>query len=316
MARKPKNKKDDDNEELESYLTDKFNVEIYDGLTEGANAGLFEPLAFFKLLYAQYEIVQANKEKPLTVIKSFSTLNITDHQKWYLLDKLAEFIEDENNTGYYFAEDEQLDICRTRIEKERDRVAEALPLEQRAKRQPARERQFDFEGKVKPFLETLLDRKARIEYLYEVKTEYEQTFSNDPNFSWPTSEPSFGEKCELEIQKLKQQMALERKPQAESRTETEAAKHNPEFTTARQVLAVHYLLQYVKVQNVNKTEIARFIEFLTGKSYDSIYKKVREPLKLKDSEAEKDLEFVKAYFVKLGLSEIVRMIDNEIAQSS
>jgi len=66
----------------------------------------------------------------------------------------------------------------------------------------------------------------------------------------------------------------------------------------------------------NKTEIARFIEFLTGKSYDSIYKKVREPLKLKDSEAKKDLEFVKAYFVKLGLSEIVKMINNEIAQSS
>ena len=119
------NKKDDDNEELESYLTDKLNIEIYDGLTEGENAGLFEPLAFFKLLYAQYELIQANKEKPLTVIKSFNTLNLTDHQKWYLLDKVAEFIRDENNTAS-FAEDEQLNICRTRIAKERDRVAEAL----------------------------------------------------------------------------------------------------------------------------------------------------------------------------------------------
>ncbi len=39
---------------------------------------------------------------------------------------------------------------------------------------------------------------------------------------------------------------------------------------------------------------------------------MREPLKHKDSEAKKDLEFVRAYFVKLGLSEIVKMIDNEI----
>ena len=248
MARKAQKERDDNHEELESYLTDKFNVEIYDDLIEGDNVELFEPLAFLKLLYAQYEFVKVNKEKPLTVIKSFSKLKLTDHQKWYLLDKVAEFIEDENSSVYP-AEDEQLDICRTRIEKERDRVAKALPLEQRAKRQSAQEDRF--EGEVKPHLKTLPDKKAKIEYLLEVKTEYEQTaFKPGELMDWDSGgEPSFAEKCELEIQKLKQQMALEKpiRRQSDSQSETEATKRNPEFTTARQVLAIHYLLKCLEL---------------------------------------------------------------------
>lgn len=170
---------------------------------------------------------------------------------------------------------------------------------------------FDF-AKVKQHLKTLPDAKAKIIYLLEEETEFKQTFSTDPMFDWPSGEPSFNEKCELEIQKLKQQMALEGLGRKQRDSQSETIQRNPEFTTARQVLAVHYLLRYVKAQNVNKTEIARFIEFLTGKNYDSIYKKVREPLKIKDSEAKKDLKFVRTHFLKLELSEIVRMIDEEM----
>lgn len=170
---------------------------------------------------------------------------------------------------------------------------------------------FDF-AKVKQHLKTLPDAKAKIIYLLEEKTEFAQKFSTNPMFDWPSNEPSFSEKCELEIQKLRQQMALEKPSRKQSDSSSEAIQRNADFTTARQVLAVYYLLRYVKVQNVNKTEVARFIEFLTGKNYDSIYKKVREPLKLKDSEAKKDLKFVRAYFLKLELSEIVKMIDEEI----
>jgi hypothetical protein len=293
---------------VEPYLTSESDLDIYEDLTEGENVGLFEPLEFFNLLYGQYEFVKDNKEKPLTVIDSLKKLKYNDKQKWFLLYHLCELIEEDEGND----KDTRLKLCRTRIEKERDRLEEKLSPENKIKQPLAEVGKFDFRGVVKPHLETLPDRKARIAYLYEVKTEYEQTVDIDLDM------PTFGEKCELEIQKLKQLMALERhgEKQGVSPSEAKSTRRNSEFTTARQVLAVHYLLQYIKALNVNKTEIARFIEFLTGKNYDSIYKKVREPLKLKDSEAKKDLEFVKAYFLKLELSEIVRMIDDEIAESS
>ena len=68
------------------------------------------------------------------------------------------------------------------------------------------------------------------------------------------------------------------------------------------------LLKYCKVINIDKTEIARFIEFLTNKSYHNIYEKVRSPLKLSDRALKKDLNFVKDYFVKLGLEDVVKLM--------
>lgn len=85
-----------------------------------------------------------------------------------------------------------------------------------------------------------------------------------------------------------------------------------EFTTARQVLAVHYLLKYSNVKNIDKTEIARFIQFLTGKNYDNIYKKLQNPFKINDKSLKEDLRFVRGYFERLEMTEVVKMINNEL----
>src|SRR5690349_24785285 len=91
--------------------------------------------------------------------------------------------------------------------------------------------------------------------------------------------------------------------------EMETRDSNPNFTTARQVLAIHYLLEYCQVKDVDKTRIARFIEFLTGKNYDNIYKAVRSPLASKKSNFRaEDLQFIRLFFEDLGLGEIVKMI--------
>lgn len=88
---------------------------------------------------------------------------------------------------------------------------------------------------------------------------------------------------------------------------------NPNFTTARQVLAVLYLLEYCQVKEVDKTQIARFIEFLTGKNYDNIYKAVRSPLASKVGNFRReDLQFIRHFFENLGLVEIVKMINNQL----
>jgi len=104
---------------------------------------------------------------------------------------------------------------------------------------------------------------------------------------------------------------------ANSITEPSSTSDNLEkskdFTTARQVLTVHYLLKFANVKNVDKTEIARFIQFLTGKNFDNIYKKLQSPFKLNDKSLREDLRFVRDYFERLGLFEIVKMINNEIS---
>ena len=93
---------------------------------------------------------------------------------------------------------------------------------------------------------------------------------------------------------------------------SEITEKSKDFTTARQVLAVHYLLKYAQVKNVDKTEIARFIQFLTGKNYDNIYKKLQNPFKINDKFLKEDLRFIRDYFERLAMSEIVRMINGEM----
>lgn len=105
--------------------------------------------------------------------------------------------------------------------------------------------------------------------------------------------------------------ALNEKPLANF--EPENNPPNPDFTTARQVLAVLYLLEYCQVKEVDKTQKARFIEFLTGKNYDNIYKAVRSPLASKVGNFRReDLQFIRPFFENLGLVEIVKMINNQL----
>ena len=88
---------------------------------------------------------------------------------------------------------------------------------------------------------------------------------------------------------------------------------NKEFTTARQVLAIHYLLKYCQVKNVDDIEKARFVNFLTCKNLDNIYKKVQSPLGGANKYVAEDLKYVRGYFERLKMKEIVKMINNELS---
>jgi len=94
---------------------------------------------------------------------------------------------------------------------------------------------------------------------------------------------------------------------------------NPEFTTRRQVLAIHYLVKNAKVKGTDKSEIARFIQFITGKEPDKkniidtyLYKVVKKPFPESDKQLNKDLQFIREYFEKLGIQGIVDDINKEI----
>lgn len=96
---------------------------------------------------------------------------------------------------------------------------------------------------------------------------------------------------------------------------------NPAFTTSRQVLAIYYLLNEIDrkgINQVDKTEKAKFIEFLTGKNYNNIYKALSNPFKGLDKKNPKrilnDMEYVTTYFEKLGLQSIVQKINADAQQ--
>lgn len=98
---------------------------------------------------------------------------------------------------------------------------------------------------------------------------------------------------------------------------------NPEFTTSRQVLAMHFLFEHCNVNNVDTTDKARFIQFLTGREINAksiantnIYKKLKSPFPASDKALTIDLQFIRNYFEKLGLIEIVNKINKEIGTKS
>jgi hypothetical protein len=94
---------------------------------------------------------------------------------------------------------------------------------------------------------------------------------------------------------------------------------NKEFSTARQVLAVHYLLKHLNVNNIDHTAKARFVQFLTNKETGAkeikntrIYKYICSPLKKDEKSLIADLQFIRVYFENLGLTNIVEEINKEI----
>ncbi|MHB9056915.1 MAG: hypothetical protein ACYC2P_12315 [Paludibacteraceae bacterium] len=106
---------------------------------------------------------------------------------------------------------------------------------------------------------------------------------------------------------------------AQNHTQEQNNKPIPEtdITLKRQFLALYYMLNELdnKMFSRNKAEIARFIQMLTGKNFDNIYKLTKNPLKdpLESTSAkyQSDIQFVKESFLKLGLDNIARKIEND-----
>lgn len=190
--------------DIEEYLNNDFNLEIFEDLTENENwQGTFEPLEFLNLLYEQFEIVNANKEKPLSVVKHLFGLKLEQTKLYYLLYYLKRHIYKHSGSEYE-PKDKQLSICRGFIEKEYDKLEAELYPKTEPEPQPEKENKYDFQ-KVKQHIETLATVKDKILYLTEIKTDFLQNKSGwDLDIGTP-----FDRKCELEIKKLNEVLKLE-----------------------------------------------------------------------------------------------------------
>ena len=190
--------------DIEEYLNNDFNLEIFEDLTENEDwQGTFEPLEFLNLLYEQFEIVNANKEKPITVVKHLFGLKLEQTKLYYLLYYLKRHIYKHSGSEYE-PKDKQLSICRGFIEKEYDKLEAELYPKAEPEPQSEKENKYDFQ-KVKQHIETLTTVKDKILYLTEIKTDFLQ---NKSGWDLDTGTP-FDRKCELEIKKLNEVLKLE-----------------------------------------------------------------------------------------------------------
>jgi len=318
--------------ELETYINNKLNLKIYKDLTEGDNAGLYNPLNFFRLLYESLQNLQSYKYTPLTFDNNLKSINLTDKQRHYLLQHLNDLIETRikelkgqavsnwkksrhfrsgprrrHQAESQDREAEQLGICQDFIKTELDRPHEKLFDEPAQLAQE--ENIFNFDA-VKQHLEILPDTQAKIRYLIEIKTDFRQQDAGD---QFPLD---FEEKCDRELFKLRRYMALDdsSKGQGNPEIKNEAVTRNSAHTLARQMIAMHFLLEYAKAKCTNKAK-ADFIAFLTSKDPEGIRQKLSSLYQTKEDNYpkwEEDMKYVQEHFKALKLSEIVKMIENEL----
>ena len=113
-------------------------------------------------------------------------------------------------------------------------------------------------------------------------------------------------------------------------TDKLAKSHDPRsgrrsrFTTARQVLLLHYLFQVIGVnvrKEINVSDMAKFFHAMLGWEYTDInnsqlYKFLKKAPKIKDDKRTRyeDLHWVKEQFETLKLQDVVDMIEKELKE--
>lgn len=297
---KKKNLTNKELRELDKILKNKFNSFIYSDLTKKENVGIFEPLVFFRLFRSQVAFVLENKKNPVLVSKTFDELDLTDLQKeflfQYLIIRLEGFTEE--------VEDADIRICCRQIE---ELQQELYLSEDETTNNSVIETEDDFQ-ELLLHLETLPTNKTKIAYLINEKTKYEQ---NNTELDWGfVGEKSFTQKCQLEIDKLKKLVKL---GESENYSENDIKKHT-DLTLDRAVLFMDYLFRDAKASSFN-TKKAEAISFLTGFSEETLRQRlstIYNEKNKKDKSYKKDIRIVRNLFDKLGLSEIVKSIDQDL----
>ena len=149
-------------------------------------------------------------------------------------------------------------------------------------------------------------------YAYHLANECTAPNSCPANESWERR----GTLATAALQQYKKSIeAVEKAFDSETETQ-ELESKNSEFTTARQVLALYYIFEHLQIRGteVDKAAKERFVQFLTGKSQQNIHAAFTNPhinAKTKKFRFE-DLQYIRKYFEDIGLSEIVKAINNQL----
>lgn len=283
--------------ELNNYLNDEFNLKLYHDMTSSIWGGLCNPLEFFKILQAQYNFVSANLKEPITIEKQLRELNLGGHQKLYLLQALTGRLKSEGEKNSQFK-----NACKiVRYEWEKHwRKLNQVSLN-RTNEEFHSYNIFSLQS----HLQTFPDTKAKIEYLIKLKADLQQ-------LPPPDCEPFFIQQLGIEIEKLRQLLDLER----ESPDQPESDENERVRGLRPKLLALCYLLEQLGVER-NNERWSPFLAYLIGsKSPEHIRQSLSkryQPETTNHKTWKANMLQLRQYFSDIGLQEIVKNIDSEIA---
>ena len=187
-------KQTNDLEKIEAYFTTEnehyndFTLDIYN---EAKENNLFTdiktPLWIFDIATGEF---YKSRNKPLQVLnelkETFTKEKLNNEQQTFILEHLIDYFK---NT-VYTDDESKTEISLSKVEKLLKKELEQM------KPTKANKTEYNW-NKTIIHLETLPELNDRIIYLIEQKTRYNQ----ESGYDW--EHPNFGEKCELEIKKLK-----------------------------------------------------------------------------------------------------------------
>jgi len=279
---------DEELRELDNYLQDEFNSTIYTEITYTDYKELFEPLDFFRIFYLQVDFIKENKAQPSIAVQKLNNLNLSDEQKFIVLDYLSVYFNDEAS------KDADIRICCRKIEHLKEELEEKLENENEVGNVGKTEDKDEFQELLK-HLKTLPTYKEKIAYLIKEKTHHEQ---NQSGLDWNIdNEKTFAEKCDLEIRKLTELRSLEQKEVVSK----ENLKKHKDLTLDRAALFLNYLFTFAKV-NSHNTKKAEVISFLTGYSKNTVGDKLSALHSKADENFlnyKKDMQIIRNYFESL-----------------
>ena len=308
--------------DIDIYLNNDYNLYIYNDLTDcGKRQSPIDPLNFLNLFHEQLETFKANKNKPLAVKKHLENLNITDEERYYLLEHLTSILsESAFNLHDGTILDAELERCLRLIGIDID---ETTKIHDKKNPAPVMDSsdiywiRYDFK-KVKLHLNTLQDRSKKIQYLIEIKNEYQQDILTNSGYE-NIEQGTFDQKCDMEIVKLRELSSLE-----QPLNNPKSQQQFDRFTNSQIVLIFYYFFKFNGLEprvSIDIAPIAKFIHLITGKDFTTIpnsdfYKKLKSVPNFKsDKDLMIDLEVIKPFFKTVQLNEIVKMIENEIDQA-
>jgi hypothetical protein len=191
-------------EEIEKHLTTLFHLNIYEELTEGKEAGLFEPLNFFKLYTEAFDIIIRDVCKPLTVLKKLRSLidSYPLESKLYfyitLEKKMENHIEDNQ-----LQDDDSIGVCLSIIYAETSKIEDEIKILSPPNQENNKSKEFNWQ-KVKEKISQIPDIQSQIILISDISAECEQYSLDDfiPNKEKYECK-IFVEKCRIEIDRLK-----------------------------------------------------------------------------------------------------------------
>lgn len=324
--------------DLDDYLAEEGNYEIYSDLTEGNNKDVFaDPLVFFHLFEEQLEFFIRN-QKPISLVKNINDLSINDYQKRILFYH----IQDSLSLLPDYSKNDSMNVCQRLAKKEFNKLDEKLFPKAESDFDVLKNEEnyfgFDFDL-VKEHLKTL-GYSEQILYLIEARAEYEQNKSLMPSLGI-----TFDELCESEIKKVKSLQELQdfnnkahmneleqsrmlfnipnllkktsNIPESIEKQYDDDDKLQYDFNSAHKVQAILYLLQGTGVNihaQGSQAEIARFIRAIIEQNYKNIYDLVRNSGESENKKKEtykKELRKVRDKFLRLK-SNAERAIQNDL----